>query len=196
MTMLYANGVARTPTGLKVAPQSYASLEQIAEDVRGTFPRTPGEPHRLDCMRMLEQMLPNAGFNFKIVEICELAECAAFTIPELRVVVLREDIYELAVDEQVFGRSTIVHEAAHIVLNHAVTLHRGAELGKHETYEDSEWQAKALTAALMMPLEACKIATSAEHLSVMCGTSVQASSYRLERLTRYGLLPRKANDGK
>lgn len=191
MTTLYTNGRLGTPSGLKVAPQSYATLEQVATDLQRILPVVRGERYRLDCWKVLEQTLQTAGLQLKVVEPEDLDECAAFTIPEMGVVVFREDIYDMALSEHVFGRSTVIHETSHIVLKHAVTLHRGAKLGEHRFFEDSEWQAKALTAATMMPLEACRIAQSPDELAEMCGTSTQAASYRLQRLVKDGLIPRQ-----
>lgn len=188
MTTLFVNGQASTPSGLKVAPQSYADLEQVAEQLREYLPLANGERFRIDCVRVLEQTLPQSGFQLRVAETEEIDDCAAFTIPDMGVVVFREDVYHLLHAENVYGRSTVIHELSHIVLRHSVTLHRGANLGQHKFYEDSEWQAKSLTAAIMMPIAACKIASSPEELASMCGTSVQASIYRLQRLVKDGII--------
>ncbi|TBV97763.1 ImmA/IrrE family metallo-endopeptidase [Azotobacter chroococcum] len=169
-----------------MSPHSYASLEEVATGIRDALPLRAGERYSLDCARILEQTLPNAGFKYKIVEVDDLDECAAFTIPEKGLVVIREDIYDMLYNGHVFGRSTVVHEMGHIVLKHAVTLHRGAKLGQHRFCEDSEWQAKAITAALMMPVEACVEAGTPEELARMCGTSVQSATFRLDNLRKYG----------
>lgn len=188
MTTLYSNGDVRTPAGLKVSPHSYASLEEIAEGIRAALPLQSGERYSLDCARILEHTLPNAGYNYKIAEVAELDECAAFTIPEKNLVVVRADIYEMLYQDNAFGRSTVIHEMGHIVLKHAVTLHRGAVLGKHRFCEDSEWQAKAITAAIMMPLAACIEAETPEKLAAMCGTSITSATFRLDNLRKHGKL--------
>ncbi|HGM4966848.1 TPA: ImmA/IrrE family metallo-endopeptidase [Pseudomonas putida] len=188
MTTLYSNGDVRTPQGLKVRAQSYASLEEIAEGIRAALPLRSGERYMLDCAKILEHTLPNAGFNYKVVEVDQLDECAAFTIPEKNLVVLREDVYDMLHEDNVFGRSTVVHEMGHIVLEHAVTLHRGAVLGQHRFYEDSEWQAKAITAAIMMPIAACADAGTPERLAEMCGTSITSSRFRLDNFRKHGKL--------
>ncbi len=188
MTMLFRNGQPSTPSGLKVAAQSYASLEQIARQLDGHLPLAPLEPYKLDCVRILENTLIRAGFRLKVETTETLNDCAAFTIPEQSLIVFRDDIYDLLHKDHVYGRSTVIHELSHSVLQHAVTLHRGAVLGQHRFCEDSEWQAKALTAAIMMPIAACRVAISAEHLAWLCGTSVTASTYRLDRLKRDGLI--------
>ena len=196
MTTLGNGQQARTPSGMKVAPTSYAKLEVAANSLRPVLPRVKTGPHtefKLDGWRVLEQTLPKAGFDYNVAKISDLHDCAAFTIPERNLVVIRADVYDLLFEDSPFARSTVIHELAHIALNHAVTLHRGAVLGQHRFCEDSEWQAKALTAAVMMPLEACLKATSASHLAQMCGTSEQAASFRLQRLVKEGKVPASGN---
>ncbi len=188
MTTLVKDGVFRTPSGMKVKGQSYSTIETAANTLRPNLPLFKGDSYKLDCVTIFERTLPTAGYNYRTVEINEMNECAAFTIPEERVVVLREDVYEKLHAGQVFGRSTVVHELSHLALQHHVTLHRGAQLGKHQFFEDSEWQAKALTAALMMPLEAAQFARSPCHLAELCGTSEESAIYRIKTLVRLKLL--------
>ncbi|MGN4195145.1 ImmA/IrrE family metallo-endopeptidase [Burkholderia gladioli] len=197
-TLGNASRGARTPSGMKVAPMSYEKLEGVADDLRPLLPKMSGRGRSgdaIDCLRVLETTLPKARFNYMYVEVDELQDCAAFTIPERNIVVLREDVYEGLFDDSPFSRSTVIHELSHIVLRHAVTLHRGAMLGQHKFYEDSEWQAKALTAAVMMPIEACRAARSAHELAQMCGTSAQAAGYRIESLVKRGLIEQPREQG-
>lgn len=192
MTTLGDSQSTRTPSGLKVAPTSYKKLEMAANSLRPMLPRVTVGPHtdfKLDGWRILEHSLPKAGYDYSIAEVHDLEECAAFTIPERNLVVIRADVYDGLFTDSAFSRSTVIHELAHIALGHSVTLHRGAVLGEHRFCEDSEWQAKALTAALMMPLEACLKAESARHLAEMCGTSEQSATYRLQRLIKEGKVP-------
>ncbi|WP_229293743.1 ImmA/IrrE family metallo-endopeptidase [Burkholderia pseudomallei] len=189
---------ARTPSGMKVAPTSYEKLERVADGLRPLLPKFNGlgrSSDAIDCLRVLEQTLPKAGFNYMYEDVAALQDCAAFTIPERNIVVLREDVYDGLFDDSPFSRSTVIHELSHIVLQHAVTLHRGATLGQHKFFEDSEWQAKALTAAIMMPVEACVAARSAHELAQMCGTSAQSAGYRLDNLINRGLVAPKPQKG-
>lgn len=189
---------ARTPSGMKVAPTSYDKLERAAKDLRPLLPTLSGmgwSSSAIDCVRVLEQTLPQAGYNYMIEDVEDLKDCAAFTIPERNIVVLREDVYDGLFDDSPFSRSTVIHELAHIVLRHHVTLHRGAVLGEHKFCEDSEWQAKALTAAVMMPVDACRAARSAHELAEACGTSSQAAGYRIDNLVRRGVIKPKPQHG-
>lgn len=199
MTMLgNASRGARTPQGLRVKAMSYEKLEVVANELRPLLPtltRRGRSGTAIDCMRVLERTLPKAGFDYMYADKDELQDCAAFTIPERHIVVLREDVYDGLAKDNVFSRSTVIHELSHIVLDHAVTLHRGAELGKHKFCEDSEWQAKALTAAIMMPVEVCRAARSAHELAQLCGTSAQSAGYRMENLVKRGLIEPKKERG-
>jgi IrrE N-terminal-like domain len=185
MTIIVKDGVFRTPSGFKVKAHSYASLEADANTLRPSLPTVSKEVFMLDCLSIFEGIFPQKlGYAYRTVSIDDVDECAAFTmtLPDGNVVVLREDIYDKLHAGNPFGRSTVVHELSHIALEHPITLHRGASVGGHKFYEDSEWQAKALTGALMMPLEACKIAKSPKDLADMCGTSVEAARYRINTL--------------
>ncbi len=192
MTTLGTARRSGSPTGVRVAPKSYDELEVVAEGIRPLLPKAAGAgPWKLDALRIFEQTLPRAKFNYCVAETNGLKNIAGFTIPELRVVVVRQDVYDGLFEDRVFSRSTVIHELSHIVLDHATTFYRGRPTGQHQYFEDSEWQANSLTAAIMMPLDACRAAGSPQNLAAMCGTSVQASTFRLQKLIERGLLAKK-----
>lgn len=181
-------GKPTTPTGYKVAPTSYKKLETLSQELLPILPKVPGNPYQIDAAAVLEFFLPQAGYKYAITEVDKLKDTVAFTIPERNLIVIRSDVYDALDQNQPFASSTIVHELSHIDLEHAKTFCRDAKLGAHKFYEDSEWQAKAYTAALMMPIEACLKVNSIAELSEMCGTSMQAAEYRLKRLVKDGIL--------
>lgn len=187
MTTLGNSRSNRTPSGLKVAPQSYSKLEGAAESLRPLLPLIP-DTEIIDAQQILEKLLPKIGYSVKIAYTEDLNEVAAFTIPDEQLIVIREDIYEGLFTGNVFSRSTIIHELCHIVLQHHVTLHRGAILGQHRHFEDSEWQAKAMTAAVMLPVELCRQTLNPRDLAERCGTSVQSAFYRLDKLKERGVI--------
>lgn len=191
MTTLGTAGAPRTPSGLKVTGMSYAKLEEVALGICPLLPTVKGPGGgrwKIDSWRVLEHTLPSAEFDYCVADDDELDDCAAFAIPEHKLVVVRGDVYDGLFSDEPFSRSTVIHELSHIVLNHAVTLRRGAPVGAHQFFEDSEWQAKALTAAIMMPIEACQAAHNAFELSEMCGTSVEAATYRINKLVERSVI--------
>lgn len=188
MTTLGNSHKSRTPEGYRVAPTSYAELERAANDLRAVLPKVKGEPYILDGWRAFEQTLNKAGLEVRIFDMSEMKEYAGLAAPDKNLVALRADVYDGLFEGDVFSLSTVVHEIGHIALKHGATMHRGA-VGPHNFCEDSEWQAKAITAAVTMPLEACRQARSARQLASMCGTSITAAGYRLDKLVNRGVLP-------
>lgn len=102
---------------------------------------------------------------------------------------IRADVYDKLSEGSAFSRYTVVHEFSHIVLDHAVTLHRGAVLGQHEWWEDSEWQANNLTAELLMPVAVVRaLGGNSQLIQQRCGVSAPAAENRLKNLRNERLI--------
>ena len=115
MTTLGTAQQVRTPSGMKVAPMSYAKLEEVAENLHPLLPKVAGPSGgkwKIDSWRLLEQTLPRAQFNYYVAEVSELNECAAFTVPENKLVVLRQDVYDGLFSDEAFSRSTFGQSSA------------------------------------------------------------------------------------
>lgn len=186
--MLLRNGRATQPQGFRVAPTSYAKIEALADQFRQFLPVvSDSQPYRLDAWRILEETMVVAGYGVRVGDTKEMGQVVGMTAPAEKLIMIREDIYDRLADDHVFSRSTVIHEVAHNLMQHAVTLQR-SPLGSHAFYQDSEWQAKAMTAALMMPVDACRLAGTPASLAAMCGTSSEAAGYRLDQLRKSGVI--------
>lgn len=181
-TLVDQNGIPLFPSGYRVRGQSYKSLELLAEKFRMLLPKEKGNAESIDCSKLIRQIFEKKlDYGFFVAEEEKIKELAAFVVPDEKLLVMRSDIYEKLEGGHPFGRSTAVHELSHTLLNHSAVLCRG-RLEQHQFYEDSEWQAKALTAAIMMPLKTCQRLDDPSDIADLCGTSVQAATYRLEKL--------------
>ncbi|RFP24555.1 ImmA/IrrE family metallo-endopeptidase [Duganella sp. BJB488] len=185
-------GSKKTPIGYKVAPRKRTVLRSISDQLRA-LPDVAAcyknEGVFLDAVYLLENLLPRAGFNLHVLDDDQLKETAGFTIPEAGLIVLRASIYDGLFEDEPFSRYTVVHEFSHIILKHAASLHRGATLGEHSWYEDSEWQANNLAAELMMPVDVIQ-RLDCKPLLIMgeCGVSASATHFRLDNLRKEGLI--------
>lgn len=182
----------RKPCGYKVAPRNKKQLREVASDCLGLL-RTEGcfkaGPAFLDASHLLENLLFRANYNLHIVEEGELSETAAFTIPEKGLLVMRSDVYDGLSRDDAFARYTVVHEFSHIVLDHAVTLHRGEQLGNHAWWEDSEWQANNLAAEILMPVDVVReLECRPILIQSECGVSSRAANNRIANLQKEGLI--------
>jgi hypothetical protein len=182
----------KTPSGYKVSGRSKAELRQISKGVRKILLEEDcykNDGKCVDAVYLLENLLHRAQYNFHLVDDSLLPETVAFTVPGHQLIVLRESIYEGLFKDDPFARFTVVHEFSHIVLEHDVNFHRGASLGQHNWYEDSEWQANNLAAELLMPVEVIK-RLKARPIFIMseCGVSEQAANFRLQNLKTEGVI--------
>jgi hypothetical protein len=185
------NGPKR-PSGYKVAPRNRVQLRAVADELRPMLVAEgcyKTDPFYLDASYLLENVLHRAQYTFHADDSDELVETAAFAIPERKLIVIRADVYDKLGEGNAFSRYTVVHEFSHIVLDHAVTLHRGAVLGQHEWWEDSEWQANNLTAELLMPVGVVRaLGANAQQIQQRCGVSAKAVENRLKNLRNERLI--------
>ena len=187
----YENSVRR-PIGYKVAPRRKAELRSIANRIRA-LPEIAkcykNDGAYFDAIYLLEHVLPRAGYNLHVLEDDQLTETAAFAMPQHGLVVMKNSVYEGLFEDVPFSRYTVAHEFSHLVLDHAVTLHRNAVLGEHEWYEDSEWQANYLAAELMMPVDVIqRIGDRAVLIQSECGVSSKSATIRLNNLRKENLI--------
>ena len=96
------------------------------------------------------------------------------------IVRIREDVYYGAIDGNGRDRMTVMHEIAHYLLLVicGVKFERNFENTDVITYQDPEWQAKALAGEIMCPHELIK-SFSADEVAEKCGVSLPAARYNL-----------------
>lgn len=174
--------------GHRVAPQGFMSLEGLAIELAPGIPTVKGMPFKVDAWRLLERAMTRAGYDFRVLDIHEMVDCAGYTVPDDKLIALRQDVYDGLFTGSCFSASTAVHEVAHIALRHHVTLHRSAQLGNHPIYEDAEWQANSLTSAVMMSRRACSRVGTVQDLMDQCGVSRSAAVVRLFKLLEKRLI--------
>lgn len=172
--------------GFKVKATSTAELEFVAEDICEIFTElgymTDG---RLDAERVLEDLFPKLGFNFAIRSKEELNSIAACVYPDQQIIVVREDIYDDLLRNDGRARFTIAHELAHVILKHDLTLNRDSFAGNHQCFEDTEWQANNLGAAILMPRSiVIKYFDDPYGLMNHCGCSYSSALYRIKNVKK------------
>lgn len=111
-------------------------------------------------LHLVENIFPivYGSYDFMVASEEELGNKMGETFPNEHIMKIREDIYEAACMGNPFARSTIGHEASHQIKHEGIQL-AFARKADHNlpAYKSSEWQANALSGALLMP--GCKIST-------------------------------------
>ena len=169
--------------GSRVKPISRDDLREIAKSIRSILQleNTPYFP----VIRFLEILQrTQKDFDFQIVEKTELAKGMFSNYNPLKgLVSIIETYYVMAIEGNGFARWTILHECAHYILHRdqlAALARQDNE--PHKPYEDSEWQANALTCELLMPIEMINADMTEEEVAEKFGVSPQAARNRLKSI--------------
>lgn len=169
--------------GVRVKPTSRAKLQEFAKLIRRVlklesllcFPVV----HFLEFLQRTDD-----DFEFQIVENNELPKgMFACYNPFEGIVYITEKIYKMANDGNGFARWTILHECLHHLLHRdQLTALARQDNEPHKPYEDSEWQADALTCELLMPLDLINADMTEEEVAEQFGVSPLAARNRLENI--------------
>jgi phage terminase small subunit len=162
-------------------PQSRNDIKEMALSIRRALHLE--EVVFIDVIRVLE-VLPlifdEEGFE---VEICSDREMEhrthAYTDITNNRIVIKESIYDRAVDGKGRDRLTIAHELGHYFLYKAFGLKYTfrEETQEIKTYEDPEWQAKCFAGEFLMPKHIIENLTIDEIVD-RCGVSKDAATYQ------------------
>lgn len=174
--------------GYEVAPLSINAIRIEAERVRKVL-RIEADPAPNLCMFL--EGLVNFGITVDVRDDAhkELGAVEALTVPEQLLIVLTEETYAKAIDNDPRTRFTIFHELGHLVLSHSKKMHRsGSENLK--PFQDSEWQADQFAAEITMPLDLIKRFRlySAIGIQELFEVSAGAAETRYSKLREKGLI--------
>lgn len=145
--------MAEYVTGIKVPPCSRRDLRTLAANIHEALHYDGISP--FPVVEMVELVLPKlvAGFEFQVIPKAEMGDEHGRTYPDKHLMYIREDVYEGACRGCGRDRFTIGHELSHQLLHEDVDITLARSDLRHKTYEDSEWQANALSGELLMPFK-------------------------------------------
>jgi uncharacterized protein DUF955 len=199
----------RPLTGIRAdRKRSYFSIEQSANELRTLLNLEPLD--RFDAKGFYDEILPDSTVVCgsgtialrEAVEDCTQEGMTRWN-SELHVVevVLSGETYELLQTDHVRARSTVAHELGHAYLHtdqiirlagmsltSQVAFHR--ERNGHQACEDTEWQANAFAAAVLMPAEGIERLFNryGRHRIVeiadIFGVSTESVQYRIQKFEK------------
>lgn len=201
------NGARRGPRGIPVSPMSYQGIEEVARQVRAVFKVAPRDPlPALDIFERLSSFrVGNIPCEYGIRKLGSLVLGQTSYDPEAKrlCIDLDEETYEQLLQDGVRARFSFAHEVGHLALHYEEVIqlsmmpHTANVLARtptHEHFRDSEWQADAFGAALLMPAEALKEMAAQGALTIdqvmrQFRVSNPAASNRIHTLRRYRAVP-------
>lgn len=155
---------------VSVAPMSRKNLRDFAWKFRQIF----GMENELNfpIVKFIEWILPILGFDYEIVSEKELGNAYGVTHTGMKVMKIREDVYDKAVEGDPRHRFTLAHELGHFLLHtpDRVSFARGDV----PAYMNPEWQANVFAGELLAPCGLVKGMTVYEIVD-KCGMSFTAA---------------------
>lgn len=127
---------------------------------------------KFPVVHFIELALPQLGFTCEIVPVNEMGNVYGVTHTGRKVMRIREDVYDGAVEGNPRHRFTLCHELGHFLLHtpDRVSFARGDV----PVYMSPEWQANVFASELMAPYDLVKD-MNVKQIADQCGMSLEAA---------------------
>lgn len=131
-------------------------------------------------VEFIETVLPEIDpkFSYLYVAKNEMPDTYAYFDNVANSIVVREDVYDRALNGSGRDRFTLAHELGHYVLHSSGVQLCRSDGGRVVTYCDPEWQANTFASKMLMPDHLIYTLTPSE-ISKEFGTSYQAAEIAL-----------------
>lgn len=164
---------------VSVTPMSRKGLREFAREFRKICEME--EEYYFPIVPFIEWILPKLGFDYEIVPVKEMGDAYGITHTGMRVMKIREDVYEGAVKGNPRDRFTLCHELGHFLLHtpERVSFARG----EVPVYMRPEWQANVFAGELMAPYYLVA-GMSPQEIADKCGMSITAAMIQYKEYHR------------
>ena len=164
---------------VSVAPMSRKNLREFALRVRQLFGLE--DEMYFPIVPFIEFVLPDLGFDYEVVPIHELGNAYGVTHTGIKVMKIREDVYDGAVGGNARDRFTLAHELGHFLLHtpDRVSFARG----DIPAYMNPEWQANVFAGELLAPCNMVQ-GMSVDEVVCKCGISYTAAQIQMKEYKR------------
>ncbi|MDQ1236709.1 Zn-dependent peptidase ImmA (M78 family) [Paenibacillus sp. SORGH_AS306] len=166
----------------EASPLSRADIRDFANDIR-KFCKCENVPY-FPIVQFLEFVMPSLDPEFTWVPVSkqEMGSKHGLAYPNNKLIKIREDVYEGALQGKGRDRLTIAHEVGHYFMHKQGNIYFARSMGVAEklpAYRDPEWQANAFAGELLAPAHIIKGKNIFE-VANLCGISQQAARRQLE----------------
>ncbi|ETI96838.1 MAG: hypothetical protein Q606_CBAC00012G0004 [Intestinibacter bartlettii DORA_8_9] len=169
---------------VKVKARSIKDIRELANLVRAISTKLNGEQDRFPIVTFLEKNLGeiDEDFSFGILPKNKMGNNHGLTDSRDNTILIREDVYFNAINENGRDRFTMAHELGHYLMHTRDELVFTRNQIKLKSYEDSEWQANTFASELLMPEYLITKYDNIFTLMNRFGVSKSAAKVRLNKL--------------
>lgn len=163
--------------GVMVSPLSQKDIDSTANGIRGNL--SLSETMYFPILEVIDIVMPQVidGYELHILTKIEMGNDLGRTYPKQHVIQLREDVYDGLNAGNGMARFTAAHELGHFVLHQDESpMQRGDSVWP--PYMDSEWQANAFAASLLMPMTLVEKCSSPIDVENHFGVTMTAAKIR------------------
>lgn len=166
----------------EATPESREDLRDLANRLRKAL-KIPSDQIYVDVTKMLEELYDlDDDFSFDVVSDNELEYgVQAQTDIIHNQIIIKESVYEGAINNNGRDRMTITHEVPHLILHHPNTLTLYRRTDKIPLYKNPEWQAECFAGEFLMPYNLIKNMSQAEVMD-KCKVTASAAHYQLTHI--------------
>jgi Zn-dependent peptidase ImmA (M78 family) len=172
----------------RVEPRSWDSIHRVASAYRQQLGVMNKEA--LPVVNLIEQVLSMQLdlFDFYVGSQGEMGDNYGLTDPGGGFIMIREDVYVAACDDQPRARWTMAHEWGHWALHAGRPLARTTAAARIKPFECAELQAHQFAAEILMPRQLITQSDTIETLTKRFLVSREAATRRMAFLQGRGLL--------
>ncbi len=175
-----------SPQCFEVPPLSRAQIREIARQVRGTLAWT--EPWFPVTQYLELYSCIDGEFVYDIREADEMGDNHGITFPDQKLMLLREDVYEGAVDGNGRDRLTVAHEFGHLHMHHSLGMARKFEQSDIPAFINSEWQANCFGGELLVSADHVHLCGDPWDAAQLFGVSLEAAELQWRKFRQDGLV--------
>lgn len=168
--------------GVMVSPLSQKDIDSTTNEIRRKL--SLSKIMYFPILEVIEIVMPQLvdGYELHILTKNEIGEDLGRTYPKQNIIQLREDVYDGLNVGNGMARFTAAHELGHFVLHQDESpMQRGDS--SWPSYKDSEWQANAFAASLLMPMELVEKCSSPKYVQDYFGVTITAARIRYGKVS-------------
>lgn len=174
----------------KVSQLSVETIREVSHHMRDLLTNTRFDSPKLNIAGILDHLRDSGQIEFEIVEDDQLQNEYAVSVPNERLIKVRQTVYHNAINGVPRDCFTLAHELGHVILHRDTNpvYARSQSTSYHHFTEDAEWQANTFASELLVDSRKLENIRSPRDIVNVFGIGIESAGYVYERYRKSGIL--------